>query len=57
LMSESFRLPYTFITISLNIFDQWINALENLPILHLPPEIIVPSGIVKNNSHNYSSTS
>jgi hypothetical protein len=53
-MFEGFRPADTFVSVSRDVGKQGVDALENLPVLHLPPLIVLPRVLVPDEQHPQS---
>jgi hypothetical protein len=51
IMLEGFRFTNPAVRVALNVFDEQVQAFEQLSVVLLPPEIIFPSVFVKRQSH------
>src|SRR5512145_32295 len=51
-MLERLRLADSLVTVAVDVLDQGIDPLEDLAVLDLPPEVVVPCALIPDELHS-----
>src|SRR6266540_1450284 len=54
-MLQSLGFADAFVPVRTDVFDQSVDAFEQLPILGLPPDVVIPGELVPDQLHSTSS--
>src|SRR5690554_1371515 len=56
-VAQRLRLPQALVAVAGYVLDQGVDAFEDLPVLVLPPDIVLPGALRPHQLHSFSSRS